>query len=111
MGITDIADVATFNKEIDVQNQLVVVDFYATWCGPCKTISPFVEQLSQKYTTVKFIKVDVDRNPDAAQQANVEAMPTFAFYVNGKLVDSFQGADKNGLEQRVKKHLENKTSN
>lgn len=77
--------------------QLVVVDFFATWCGPCKRISPYIESLSQQYRDVTFIKVDCDEAEAIATQYQIEAMPTFVFIKNGMEVERFSGANQSKL--------------
>ncbi|XP_073447266.1 thioredoxin-like [Aquarana catesbeiana] len=84
--------------------KLVVVDFTATWCGPCKMIAPFFEELSKNHPEAVFIKVDVDDAQDVAQHCNVKCMPTFHFYKNGSKVFEFSGANKETLEQKVVEH-------
>jgi len=76
---------------------LVVVDFTATWCGPCKMIAPVFASLSTKFPSIYFLKVDVDANQDISGYERVSSMPTFAVYRYGKKVESFSGADGNKL--------------
>lgn len=78
-------------------NGLVVVDFTATWCGPCKTIIPYYHELNSKYNNVLFLKIDVDDNEDTTQECDISSMPTFQFYKNQELITQFSGADKNKL--------------
>jgi thioredoxin 1 len=85
-------------------NKLVVVDFWATWCGPCRAIAPKFEALAQTYTDVIFIKVDVDENEETSQECGITAMPTFQFYKNGSKVSEFKGADAAKLEAEIKKY-------
>jgi thioredoxin len=86
------------------RGRLVVVDFSATWCGPCNAIAPVYAQFSTKYPTVDFLKVDVDDQQDIATHAGVSAMPTFHFYKNGTVVDVLTGANASKLEALIKKH-------
>lgn len=79
----------------------VVVDFTATWCGPCRIISPVFVELSRRFPEIFFLKVDVDELRDVAQEWAVEAMPTFIFIKEGKAVDKVVGARKDELERKV----------
>jgi thioredoxin 1 len=76
----------------------VVIDFYATWCGPCKRIAPTYEKLSEAFPTIVFLKVDVDEAAELVNQYDVSVMPTFVFLKNGQEVKRVEGADMAGLE-------------
>ncbi|EAZ63193.1 thioredoxin [Scheffersomyces stipitis CBS 6054] len=80
---------------------LVVVDFFATWCGPCKMIAPLLEKFSKEYTTAKFIKVDVDELGEIAQEYEVSSMPTIIFFKGGKIVTKVIGANPAALKQAI----------
>ncbi|KAF9686776.1 hypothetical protein SADUNF_Sadunf02G0024900 [Salix dunnii] len=84
--------------------KLIVVDFTASWCPPCKFIAPIFAELAKKFTKVTFLKVDVDELKSVAAECEVEAMPTFIFMKDGKTVDKIVGADKDGLQAMVAKH-------
>ncbi|XP_045152471.1 thioredoxin [Echinops telfairi] len=83
--------------------KLVVVDFSATWCGPCKMIKPFYHSLCEKYGNVVFLEVDVDDCQDVASECEVKCMPTFQFYKKGQKVGEFSGANKEKLEDTINK--------
>ncbi|XP_013417153.1 thioredoxin [Lingula anatina] len=89
-------------------NTLVVVDFYATWCGPCRVIGPFLEKLEQEFPHVKFVKVDVDEYGEFAEQEGIEVMPTLYFYKKGKKVDEMAGANRDKLRELVTKYAAGK---
>ncbi|GLD72717.1 thioredoxin-like protein [Lates japonicus] len=84
-------------------DKLVVVDFTATWCGPCKHIAPIYEELSKDANNknVIFLKVDVDEVQDLCARCKIRSMPTFQFYKKGEKVEEFSGADPNQLKSKV----------
>ncbi|KAM1617226.1 hypothetical protein TB2_015876 [Malus domestica] len=82
----------------------VVVDFTATWCGPCRFIAPIFAELARKNPEVTFLKVDVDELKTVTEEWGVEAMPTFLFLKEGKVVDKVVGAKKEELQLKVVKH-------
>ncbi|WVR04345.1 thioredoxin [Kwoniella sp. DSM 27419] len=85
--------------------QLLVIDFHAkVWCGPCHAIAPVLEQLSNKYKHVKFVKIDVDKQAALAQRFQVRAMPTFKFLKGGREVEELRGASPPQLNALVAKH-------
>ncbi|KAJ1500762.1 Thioredoxin-2 [Coelomomyces lativittatus] len=83
---------------------LVVVDFYAVWCGPCKMIAPKLEELSTKYTNVTFLKVDVDELQELATEYSITAMPTFILFKNESQLEVIVGSNVAKLEEAIKKH-------
>jgi len=86
------------------KNRLIVVDFFATWCGPCKMISPTFESLPNQFPDAIFCKVDSDQCQDIASSYSVSALPTFVFLKNGSEVDRLRGANKDELLNKVKTH-------
>merc|ERR1712116_71733 len=84
--------------------KLVVVDFTASWCGPCQRIAPFFEELSRRYPRAVFLKVDVDQCPETAASNGVTAMPTFIFFRSKAKIDRLQGENPEALEAKVKQH-------
>ncbi|XP_060780851.1 thioredoxin-like [Neoarius graeffei] len=102
-----IEDKAAFDKALaDAGDKLVVVDFTATWCGPCQSIAPCFKALSEdaENANVVFLKVDVDDAQDVAQFCEIRCMPTFYFYKNGKKLEEFSGSNHTKLEELVKTH-------
>ncbi|KAI3376332.1 hypothetical protein L3Q82_016814, partial [Scortum barcoo] len=85
------------------KDKLVVVDFTASWCGPCKMIGPEFDRLSKlpEYANVVFLKVDVDDGSDVSEHCKINCMPTFQFYKNGEKVDEFSGANKDTLVEKI----------
>ena len=96
-------DAAIISNQTD--GKLLVVDFTATWCGPCLQISPKVEELSVQFSeNVVFVKVDVDDNDEVAEVCGVNVMPTFQFYRSGERVAVFSGTNAAKLTQLVEEH-------
>ncbi|CAJ1973265.1 unnamed protein product [Sphenostylis stenocarpa] len=91
-------------KKGEESKKLVVVDFTASWCGPCRFIAPFVEELAKSLTNVIFLKVDVDELKNVCSEYEIEAMPTFLFLKEGKVVDKFVGAKKDELQLKISTH-------
>ena len=97
---------ADFETEVEKHDGLTVVDFWATWCGPCRMIAPILDQLAVEYQgKVKVTKLDVDSNIKTASRFNVRSIPTILFFKDGKLVDQVVGAvPKPALESKFKQH-------
>ncbi|CAA7055350.1 unnamed protein product [Microthlaspi erraticum] len=90
-------------NEIKESSKLLVVDFSASWCGPCRMIEPAFIAMAEKFTDVEFVKLDVDELPDVAKEFNVTGMPTFVLVKRGKEVDRIVGARKDELEKKISK--------
>ncbi|KAF9606271.1 hypothetical protein IFM89_024092 [Coptis chinensis] len=86
-------------------SSLMVIDFTASWCGPCKFIEPAFIDLSNKFTDVIFVKIDVDELKEVAQEFSVQAMPTFVLFRKGKQVDKVVGAKKDELHRKIEFEL------
>lgn len=85
-----IVNTQEFNELMN--EKAVLVDFFATWCGPCKMLSPVLESVAEKMKDkVTIVKVDVDRSPDLAAKFGVMSVPTMIMFKNGRQVDAFSG--------------------
>lgn len=101
-----IPDDSQFQVELgNAGTKLVVVDFTASWCGPCQRIAPIFAELSTKYPKAVFLKVDVDQCQETASSQGVTAMPTFIFFRNRTKIDRITGADSTALEAKIEQYL------
>jgi thioredoxin len=98
---------ATFSADVEQAEGLVLVDFWATWCGPCLIIAPVLEQLASEFAgRIKVAKVDVDANQATAMKFNIRSIPAVLFFKGGKHVDTVIGAvPKSALLSKVQQHL------
>ena len=105
-NITHVTD-DSFGTEVEQSKGLVLVDFWATWCGPCRAIAPILEDLAKSYDgRASITKLDVDANQRTSMRFNVRSIPTLLFFKNGKHVDTVVGlVQKNVLQERIEKHL------
>jgi thioredoxin 1 len=97
---------ADFESVVERNTGLTVVDFWATWCAPCRMIAPVLEQLAEEYAgKAKVAKLDVDTNVRTASRFQVRSIPTLLFFKNGKVVDQVIGAvPKQQLEMKFREH-------
>lgn len=100
---------AEFKSKLEeAGDKLVVIDFHATWCGPCKRISPFVGSLAERYDDkLVVLKVDVDEIEELVGEYSIGVMPTFVFLRKGQHIDTLTGSNEEKLLELVDKHLSN----
>ncbi|MCQ2210454.1 MAG: thioredoxin [Paludibacteraceae bacterium] len=94
-------------EEIAATDKLIMIDFWAQWCGPCKNLSPVVDDLAKEYEGKAIIaKVDVDENADIVEKFSIRNIPTILFIKNGELVDKVVGAvPKNEIVEKLQANL------
>ncbi|GFH57462.1 hypothetical protein CTEN210_13938 [Chaetoceros tenuissimus] len=92
---------ADFDMLVGNETKLIVIDFTASWCPPCRMIAPIFEEMAEENPDVVFVKVDVDEADDVASACGISAMPTFQFYKGGDKVHEFSGASEQILRAKV----------
>ncbi|WP_040191571.1 thioredoxin [Clostridium culturomicium] len=93
-----------FEREVLNEDKLVVVDFFATWCGPCKMLASILEEIQEELKEVKIVKIDIDKNPNSASKYKVRNIPTIKIFKNGEEVKTNVGfAPKEALISMIEK--------
>lgn len=90
-----------FENEVLKSDKLTIIDFFATWCGPCQMLAPVLEKISNENTDVNIFKVDIDQSQELAINSRVEVVPTLIFYKNGSAIKTLEGfrTEKELLEE------------
>ena len=104
MAVKEITDM---NFKEEIQNGLVMVDFWAPWCAPCRMVAPVLDEISEEYPEqLKILKVNVDENPNSATQFSVTSIPTLIIFKDGELVERTVGASpKQQYINMLSKHM------
>jgi thioredoxin 1 len=106
MGVVHFTE-SNFKQEVLSSDKPVLVDFWATWCGPCRMIAPLIEELAREYETrVKVGKLDVDESGQVASQYGIMSIPTLMLFKNGKVIEQVVGAlGKSELKKLIEANL------
>lgn len=102
--VQEITTMAEFKKLVDNPDKVTVIDYYATWCGPCKALEPIFAMLSERIPEVQFGRVDVDQAQDVAMEYAVSAMPTCILFKDGEKLDTIVGANPPKLVKLITEH-------
>ncbi|SHH90444.1 thioredoxin [Clostridium collagenovorans DSM 3089] len=95
-----------FIQEVLGEDKVVVADFWASWCGPCKMLAPVLEEISSEMKNVKFVKINIDDNPNLAQQFRVASIPTLMVFKDGDIKNKIVGfRPKSEIVDLVSKHV------
>ena len=101
-----IVNTGSFRGAVEENKGVVVVDFFATWRGPCKMLAPVFESVSEELNDAKFVKVDIDESLELAQKFGISTVPTMMIFKDGKVVDTLVGfMPKDSLKAKVEAHL------
>ncbi len=93
----------SYHNEVMETEKVVVIDFWATWCGPCKMMSPVVEEVAKDYSDIKVCKVNVDEEPELSNAFKIVSIPTIVVIKNGEIIDSVVGyRPKEDIEKIIK---------
>lgn len=93
----------SYHNEVMKTEKVVVIDFWATWCGPCKMMAPVVEEVAKDYPNVKVCKVNVDEEPELSNAFKIVSIPTIVVIKNGEIIDSVVGyRPKEDIEKIIK---------
>lgn len=93
----------SYHNEVMETEKVVVIDFWATWCGPCKMMAPVIEEVAKDYTDVKVCKVNVDEEPELSNAFKIVSIPTIVVIKNGEIIDSVVGyRPKEDIEKIIK---------
>ena len=105
MAVVVKANASEFKQTVQ-DNKLVLVDFYADWCGPCRALGPILDEVAEKYDNVRVVKINVDENSELAKEYRVRSIPQMFLIKEGENVESMIGMQStSALSERIDKHI------
>ena len=105
MSIVNIED-SQFEKEVMEADELVMVDFWAEWCGPCRALGPKLEEIASEKSNVKVVKINIDQNKETAQKFGIRSIPTMILFKGGKDIETLMGnLPKEEIEAKIDAHV------
>nr|AYR06505.1 thioredoxin [Rhodogorgon sp.] len=106
MIVPEVKD-SSFQEEVLESSKLVLVDFWAPWCGPCRMVASVIDEIAYEYSaSIKVVKINTDENPSTATQYGIRSIPTLMIFNEGQRVDTVIGAvPKSTLEAKIQEHL------
>ncbi len=104
--VPEIDTMATLISSLEETGKLIVVDYFATWCGPCKKFAPLFAGMKQEFKTVSFFRVDVDKCTEAGEMYEIESIPTTLLYLNNEILMRISGADDRTLRKYLNEYIE-----
>ena len=106
MAVIEITD-ANFNTEVCESDELTLVDFWATWCGPCRKLAPMLDEIAEEFDgKVKFVKIQADQNMESAQKYSISGLPCMLIFKNGEPVERIVNiVPKSTIVSNLNKHL------
>jgi thioredoxin 1 len=103
--VLEIKSKLQFQQTVGTASKLVVIDMYATWCGPCKVLAPTFAAMSKTYANAVFAKMNIETVPEVANTYEISSVPTILFFKNGTLVHRLSGSDPSKIRAGVDMHI------
>jgi thioredoxin 1 len=101
--VLEVGDLENLKDAIFESKKPIFVDFYTEWCGPCKRISPEINKMAAENKHIQFIKIDIDKDHEVAEEFGIRSVPTFYAIVDKKIIGSAKGADLKSIQELIRK--------
>ncbi|CAO2816713.1 unnamed protein product [Amaranthus hypochondriacus] len=100
-NVQHIMTIEAWEETLKLNNKVIIACFKASWCGPCKIMEPFYGDLSRKYASLLFVSIDIDDVPDLSESFDIQATPTFFFFLDRQEIDKLVGSNKVDLQKKI----------